>query len=81
IKKEDDWKIGISGLQPVNEAELSSNDDLSLLTDKKLKEYEPIDEQLNEQLKKVLFSFHKSARNFYSNDSVFDSLNMQDDEN
>jgi uncharacterized protein YbaP (TraB family) len=81
IKKEDDWKIGISGLQPVNENELSSNDELSLLSDKKLKEYEPIDEQLNEQLKKVLFSFHKSARNFYSNDSVYDSFNMQDDEN
>ena len=27
----------------------------------------PLDEQLQHQLKKVLFSFHPSARNFYGN--------------
>ena len=81
IKKTDDWKIGISGLQPLNENELSSNDDLALLTDKKFKEYEPLDDQLEEQLKKVLFSFYKSARNFFINDDVYDNLNMGNEEN
>ena len=79
IKKTDDWKIGISGLQPINENELSSNDDLSLLTDKKLKEYEPQEEQLNLQLKKLLFGLHKSAKNFFSNDNAYDNYKTQDD--
>ncbi|MDB5202532.1 MAG: lipoprotein [Ferruginibacter sp.] len=68
IKKSDDWKIGVSGLQPVNEKELSSEVDLVVLTDKKIKEYEPLNDQLNLQLKKLLFGFHKSAKEFFSND-------------
>jgi len=69
VKKEDDWKIGISGLQPENEKEISSDDKLVLMTDKKIKEDEPLHEQLQLQLKKLLFNFHKSGRNFYnSND-------------
>ena len=35
------------------------------MTDKKIKKDEPLDEQLQNQLKKILFSFHPSARNFY----------------
>ena len=65
VKKDDDWKIGISGLQPENETEVSSNDNLCSMTDKKLKEGEPVDEQFQEQLKRLLFAFHPSARNFY----------------
>ncbi|MEP6713437.1 MAG: hypothetical protein ABJA37_13510, partial [Ferruginibacter sp.] len=79
LKKTDDWKIGLSGLQPLNENEVSSDDELSLLTDKKLKEYEPQNEQLNLQLKKVLFGFHKSAKNFFSNDNAYDNYKMADD--
>jgi hypothetical protein len=40
------------------------------MTDVKLKESEPIDEQLNVQLKKVLFSFHKSGKIFFDG-SIF----------
>ena len=69
IKKSDEWKIGMSGLQPVKEQEVSSNDDLSALTDKKFKEYEPMEEQFMLQLKKILFGYHKSARNFFVDDS------------
>lgn len=65
VKKDDDWKIGISGLQPENESEVSSNDKLSTMTEKKLKEDKPADEQFREQLKKLLFNFHPSGRNFY----------------
>jgi hypothetical protein len=65
VKKDDDWKIGISGLQPENETEVSSDDKLCSMTDKKLKEDKPVDEQFQEQLKKLLFNFHPSARNFY----------------
>jgi hypothetical protein len=65
VKKDDDWKIGISGLQPENETEVNGDDKLSSMTDKKLKEDKPADEQFQEQLKKLLFNFHPSARNFY----------------
>ena len=68
VKKTDDWKIGISGLQPYPEKELSSNDDLVSLTDKKLVPTEPIDEQLNQQLKKLVFPFYNSGKNFFKND-------------
>lgn len=81
IKKEDEWKIGMSGLQPLDSNETSVNDDLTFATNKTLIEYEPLDEQLNKQLKRILFSLHKSARYFFSDDVSGDDVNMQDDEN
>ena len=69
VKKGDDWKMGISGLQPENVKLVSSNDKLCFMTDKKIKEDIPVQEQFQEQLKKVLFNFHKSARNFYEADA------------
>jgi uncharacterized protein YbaP (TraB family) len=71
VKKTDEWKIGISGLQPYPEKELSSNDDLVSLTDKKLISTEPVDEQLNQQLKKLVFPFYNSGKNFYRADSDY----------
>jgi hypothetical protein len=68
VKKEDDWKMGISGLQPLKLTVLSSNHDLTSMTDKKLKEDKPANEQFQEQLKRLLFLSHKSAKNFYSNE-------------
>ena len=68
VKKEDDWKIGLSGLQPENILEVSSNNSLSVMTDKKIKTSEPLNEQLQEQLKRLLFTFHKSARNFFDSE-------------
>jgi len=37
VHSDDDWQIGISGLQPYNLKEVSDNDDLVRLTNKKLK--------------------------------------------
>jgi len=68
IKKEDDWKIGISGLQPEDINKTSSNNKLSFMTDKKLRDDKPQNEQFEEQLKRILFSFHKSAKNFFEGD-------------
>lgn len=65
LKKDDDWKIGISGLQPAAETEVSSDDRLVRMTDKKLKEEKPLAEQLQEQLTKILFNYHPSARYFF----------------
>ena len=68
VKKQDDWKIGISGLQPLNGKLISSNNKLCFMADKKLREDKPQMEQFQEQLKKILFSFHKSAKNFFDAD-------------
>ena len=65
IKKNDDWKIGISGLQPENRNEVSSNNQLVRLTDKRIREDEALADQLDLLLKKLLFSLSKSGRNFY----------------
>jgi uncharacterized protein YbaP (TraB family) len=66
IKKEDEWKIGISGLQPVDESKINTDDKLTKLTDKRLRDDEPVIDQFNEQLKRLLFSFRKSAKSFYA---------------
>lgn len=65
IKKDDDWKIGLSGLQPENLFETSCDHKLSVMTDKKLKGDKTAYEQFQEQLKIVLFTFRKSAANFF----------------
>jgi hypothetical protein len=81
INKEDDWKIGISGLQPKDEKSIYTDDKLTSMTDKKIKKDEPLDDQLQKQLKKILFSFHKSARNFYgsSNYSSYRTIDSYQD--
>jgi uncharacterized protein YbaP (TraB family) len=66
VKKDEQWKIGLSGLQPENESEISSKDEVTEMTDVKLKEEEPVDEQVRKQLKKVLFGFHKSGKYFFN---------------
>lgn len=65
VKKEDDWKIGISGLQPEDEQSIYTDDKLTTMTEKKMKADEPLDDQLQNLLKKKLFSFHKSGKDFY----------------
>lgn len=85
VKKEDEWKMGISGLQSENENEVWSDDKLTFLSDKKLKADEPIDNQYQKLLKKYLFGLHKSGRNFYVRDDYYSRLkkyvNYQDDDN
>ena len=69
VKKEDDWKIGLSGLQPIDTSAVSSDNKLAVMTDKKLKSDKPQDEQFREQLKRIQFAFRKSARNFFENEN------------
>jgi hypothetical protein len=57
-------KSGFSGLQPENSLEISSNDKLAVMTDRKLKTDKPQNEQFQEQLKHLMFNYRKSARNF-----------------
>ena len=66
IQQTNDWKIALTGFQPVNEKEVKPEPMIAVLSDTKLEKDEPIDEQLNSQLKKILFSFYKSGKNFYT---------------
>ncbi len=72
VKKEDDWKIGISGLQAEDEKVIFTDDRLTTMTDKKIKKDEPEEEQFRDQLKKKLFSFHPAAKNFYGYNNYSD---------
>ncbi len=68
-KKTEDWKIGLSGLQPLAEKEIAESQAFASLTDKKLLANEPIDDQLQQQLKKVIFPFYSSGKNFFRNEN------------
>jgi uncharacterized protein YbaP (TraB family) len=65
IKKQDDWKIGMSGLQPADTAKVNTGSKLVSMSDKKLKDDEPQQEQLDKLLKKELFGLFKSGINFF----------------
>ncbi len=81
LKKTDDWKIGISGLQPLHEKKLSSNDRFVSLTDKKIVTTIPLDEQLDEQLKKLIFPYYNSGKNFFKSEGdYFYNKYLGDDE-
>ncbi len=71
IDKDDEWQMGISGLQPENNKDVSSNDDLTSMTDKKLMLDEPAQEQYEEELKKLIFRQHRSAERFYGDDDYY----------
>ena len=67
-KKDDDWQIGISGLQPENLKEVSTNNVLTVMTNEKLSDDKPIADQFNEQLLRLILKQHKSAAHFFEDD-------------
>ncbi|HLY71544.1 MAG TPA: hypothetical protein VKR53_17535, partial [Puia sp.] len=62
---------GISGLQPLSLKEVNDNDDLVKLTNKKIKPNQSEEEQFDKQLKRLIFSLHKSAASFYSDNDYY----------
>ena len=79
VKPTDQWRIGISGLQPENMNEVSSECSIVSMTDVKLKENEPVTEQLNTQLRKILFGLHKSGKNFYNDNDRYSDMKAIDE--
>jgi uncharacterized protein YbaP (TraB family) len=71
IKKEDDWKLGISGIQPKDLKEISSNALLTKMTGRKVKQADLADEQLQTQLRKLLFGQHESASRFFEDEDGY----------
>lgn len=76
--KEDVWKIASAGLLQKNdnafefEKQRSRVDNFNLdftsLSDTKLKEDEPVDDQLNKRLRQLIYSKRSSAKEFYRDD-------------
>jgi len=65
LKKDDEWKIGISGIQPKDLSKVNSNDLLVKMTDKKINQEDPVAEQFDKQLKRLIYSLRKSSVSFY----------------
>lgn len=68
IKKDDDWKLAICGLQPVNGKDVSSEDDISKLTDRKVKTGSELEELMQSELRKLLYAKRQSASKFFEDE-------------
>ncbi len=66
LNKDDDWLLGLSGIQPLNQKDVSTDASLVVLTGKKLRADTPVIQQFEEQWRRVLLSRRKSANAFFS---------------
>lgn len=71
INKDDDWQMGISGIQPLNKKDVNTSPEFVLLSGKKIKADTPVREQFDRQLKRLVFSRRKSAAAFYLEGNYF----------
>lgn len=72
-KKEDKWRIAISGIQPSDSAGISYKNMYTKFTGEKIKEEESLDEQLEYQLKKIIFANREGCEDFFNNNSDEDN--------
>ncbi|HEX4850319.1 MAG TPA: hypothetical protein VFV08_05895, partial [Puia sp.] len=79
LQNDDEWQIGISGLQPLNSSLVNSNAELVNASGKRLSTSQPVLEQFNTQLKKLIFSKYKSAASFYLDKDYYQSRSDDDD--
>jgi uncharacterized protein YbaP (TraB family) len=70
--RDDDWQMGISGIQPADPNDVNTSTDFVSLTGKKLKTGLPVNTQFDDQLRKLMFSKRKSAAAFYQDHSYLD---------
>ncbi len=78
LGKDDDWQMGLSGIQPANLKEVNTATEFVTLTAKKLRQDKPVNTQFDDQLKRLLFSKRKSAAGFYLDHNYFDRGNEED---
>lgn len=69
--KEDEWQMGLSGLQPLNLKEVCTGDEFVRLTGKKIRAGISVHDQFEKQLKQFLFSKRKSASSFYLDNDYY----------
>jgi uncharacterized protein YbaP (TraB family) len=78
LRKDDDWQMGLSGLQPLNPKEVSTDPQFLRLTGKKIKADTPVAEQFGQQLKYLIFSKRKSAASFYLDNGYYGGRDDED---
>ncbi|MDP4244310.1 MAG: TraB/GumN family protein [Bacteroidota bacterium] len=82
LPKEDEWKIGFSGLQPIDPKEVDCSgegaDAFISLTNKSLRSDSPEREQFDKQLHRFLLSRRKSAAVFYMDRDFYAGSNEED---
>ena len=71
VNKDDEWHMGISGVQPADTSKISASDLLVKMTDKKIKPGVPESEQFNDQLTRLMFEQHNSAQNFFEGEGDY----------
>ena len=84
MSKDDDWQMGISGMQlrraKLEKTPIVNDTDFVKFTNKKLKaDDEPTIIQFDKQLKRLIFSKHKSAVSFYLDNDYYMNRNNEDD--
>jgi uncharacterized protein YbaP (TraB family) len=78
INKDDDWQIGLSGLQPVNPKEVNTENAFVSLTGKKIRPDKPVGDQFDAMLQHLIFSKRKSAASFYLDNDYYGNRNDED---
>ena len=79
FNKEDEWQMGISGLQPEDSTVLETDAEYVRLTNRRIRQDEPMSDQFNTQLKRLIFSKHKSASSFYLDNDYYVRRGDDDD--
>ncbi|HEV9034997.1 MAG TPA: TraB/GumN family protein [Puia sp.] len=65
INKEDDWQIGLSGIQPLGRRDISTEPGLVVTTGKRLRPGVPVLQQFEEQWRRLLLARRRSAVAFF----------------
>jgi hypothetical protein len=78
VTSEDEWQIGLSGLQPVNPKDVNAEGEFVSCTGKKLRTGTPARQQFAQHLKKLMYSRRKSAAAFYQDISLYGRMDDED---
>jgi uncharacterized protein YbaP (TraB family) len=65
LNKEDDWMLGLSGIQPADHKNINTDGNLTVLTGKKIRTDTPVLQQCQQQWRRLLLARRKSAANFF----------------
>jgi uncharacterized protein YbaP (TraB family) len=73
VNKDDDWQMGLSGLQPSDRKEVTTDASFVYLTGKKIRADTPVADQFQQQWRRMQFARRKSAASFYQDNDFFGS--------
>lgn len=71
VNRDDEWQIGLSGFQPLDSKDVSTDSAFVLLSGKRLRTDKPALEQFDQQWKRLLFSRRRSAAAFFMDNEYY----------